>query len=238
MKIYFKPSVWLTIFALPSFLILIILGSWQVQRLSWKSDLISNYNNNFQQAPITVKELLKDRKNNKFRRTVIYGEYDHANEIQIIGKTYEGNAGFHIITPFILENNEIIYINRGWVPKKYADKKTRKFSLLEDKVRVVGLVRLPQKKGYFVPENEPENGFWFTIVPQEINKHLNISAENEFYIDELNIDEKLKLPMPANGNVQIPNNHLQYAVTWYSLALGLLIVYFAWHRQNGFLKIN
>ena len=238
MKIYFKPSVWLTIFALPSFLILIILGSWQVQRLSWKSDLISNYNNNFQQAPITVKELLKDRKNNKFRRTVIYGEYDHANEIQIIGKTYEGNAGFHIITPFILENNEIIYINRGWVPKKYADKKTRKFSLLEDKVRVVGLVRLPQKKGYFVPENEPENGFWFTIIPEELNRHLNIIGEKEFYIDELNIDEKLKLPMPANGKVQVPNNHLQYAITWYSLALGLLIVYFAWHRQNGFLKIN
>ena len=238
MKIYFKPSVWLTIFALPSFLILIILGSWQVQRLSWKSDLISNYNNNFQQAPITVKELFKDRKNNKYRRTVIYGEYDHANEIQIIGKTYEGNAGFHIITPFILENNEIIYINRGWVPKKYSDKKTRKFSLLEDKVRVVGLVRLPQKKGYFVPENEPENGFWFTIIPEELNNYLNISAENEFYIDELNIDGKLKLPMPANGKVQVPNNHLQYAITWYSLALGLLIVYFAWHRQNGFLKIN
>ena len=238
MKIYFKPSVWLTIFAFPSFLILIILGSWQVQRLSWKSDLISNYNNNFQQAPITVKELLKDRKNNKFRRTVIYGEYDHANEIQIIGKTYEGNAGFHIITPFILENNEIIYINRGWVPKKYADKKTRKFSLLEDKVRVVGLVRLPQKKGYFVPENEPENGFWFTIIPEELNGHLNIIGEKEFYIDELNVDEKLKLPMPANGKVQVPNNHLQYAITWYSLALGLLIVYFAWHRQNGFLKIN
>ena len=238
MKIYFKPSVWLTIFAFPSFLILIILGSWQVQRLSWKSDLISNYNNNFQQAPITVKELFKDRKNNKYRRTVIYGEYDHANEIQIIGKTYEGNAGFHIITPFILENNEIIYINRGWVPKKYADKKTRKFSLLEENVKVVGLVRLPQKKGYFVPENEPENGFWFTIIPEELNRHLNIIGENEFYIDELNIDEKLKLPMPANGKVQVPNNHLQYAITWYSLALGLLIVYFAWHRQNGFLKIN
>ena len=238
MKIYFKPSVWLTIFAFPSFLILIMLGSWQVQRLGWKSDLISNYNNNFQQAPITVNELLKQKQKNKYRRTIINGQYDHTNEIKIIGKTYEGNAGFHIITPFILENNEIIYINRGWVPKKYADKKTRKFSLLEENVKVVGLVRLPQKKGYFVPENEPENGFWFTIIPEELNRHLNIIGENEFYIDELNIDEKLKLPIPANGKVQVPNNHLQYAITWYSLALGLLIVYFAWHRQNGFLKIN
>ena len=93
------------------------------------------------------------------------------------------------ITPFVLENNRIIYINRGWVPKKYVDKSKRVFSLLEGNIKIVGLVRHPQKKGYFVPENEPENGFWFTIIPEEINNYLNIFAENEFYIDELNIDE-------------------------------------------------
>ena len=164
MKINFKPSIWLTIFAVPSFIILLLLGSWQVQRLSWKSNLISNYNNNFEKAPITLNDLFKDRQNNKYRRIVIYGKYDHANEIRIIGKTYEGNAGFHIITPFILENNRIIYINRGWVPKKYVDKSTRVFSLLEGNIKITGLVRLPQKKGYFVPENEPENGFWFCLL--------------------------------------------------------------------------
>ena len=97
---------------------------------------------------------------------------------------------------------------------------------------------MPQKKGYFVPENEPDNGFWFTIKPNEFNKHLDILAEYSFYIDELTLDEKLKIPMPANGAIRVPNNHLQYAITWYSLAIGLIFVYFAWHRQNGFLKIN
>ena len=57
----------MTIFAVPSFIILLLLGSWQVQRLSWKSDLISNYNNNFQKAPIAINDLFKDRQNNKYR---------------------------------------------------------------------------------------------------------------------------------------------------------------------------
>ena len=137
-----------------------------------------------------------------------------------------------------MENNKIIYINRGWVPKKYIKKESRGFSLISGETEIIGLIRMPQKKGYFVPENEPDNGFWFTIKPNEFNKHLNISAEYKFYIDELTLDDKLKIPMPANGTIRVPNNHLQYAITWYSLAMGLIFVYFAWHRQNGFLKIN
>ena len=234
----FRPFLWLTIVTLPALLVLIGLGSWQLQRLQWKNDLIASFETRSAADAIAIPAANAKLDDLEFSSLALDGVFQHGQETLLTGRTYEGNAGFHIITPFILENNEIIYINRGWVPKKYADKKTRKFSLLEENVKVVGLVRLPQKKGYFVPENEPENGFWFTIIPEELNRHLNIIGENKFYIDELNIDEKLKLPMPANGKVQVPNNHLQYAITWYSLALGLLIVYFAWHRQNGFLKIN
>ena len=238
MKIYFKPSFGLTVCTIPSFIILLLLGSWQIQRLSWKSDLISNYNINFGKNPISVEELFQNNEENKYRRVTIKGKYNHENEIQIIGKTYEGNAGYHIVTPFLLKNDDILYVNRGWVPKKYVDRDKRKFTLFKGDTNIIGLVRLPQKKGYFVPENEPDNGFWFTIIPDEFNSHLGISANSNYYIDELNIDGKLKLPMPANGKIQIPNNHLQYAITWYSLAIGLLIVYIAWHHQNGYFRIK
>ena len=238
MKIYFKPSKWLTIFSIPSFIILLVLGTWQVYRLEWKNDLIANYNSNFEMPPVSIADLFDSELEFKYRRVFINGEFDHKNEINLIGKTYEGNAGYHIVTPFILENQKIIYINRGWVPKKYIDKSKREFSLIEGKTSLTGLIRMPQRKGYFVPENEPENGFWFTIKPDEINNFLKINAEDGFYIDELNFDEKLKIPMPANGKITIPNNHLQYAITWYGIAFGLLVVYFSWHRQNGLLKIN
>ena len=69
-KIYFKPSLWLTIFTIPSIIILLVLGTWQVQRLGWKSDLISEYNNNFEKQPVTIDEVLKDSLNYKFMGSI------------------------------------------------------------------------------------------------------------------------------------------------------------------------
>ena len=126
MKIYFKPSFGLTVCTIPSFIILLLLGSWQIQRLSWKSDLISNYNINFGKNPISVEELFQNNEENKYRRVTIKGKYNHENEIQIIGKTYEGNAGYHIVTPFLLKNDDISinlkieYIRR--INKKFYSK--------------------------------------------------------------------------------------------------------------------
>ena len=73
-KIYFKPSLWLTIFTSPSLIILLVLGTWQVQRLGWKSDLISEYNNNFEKLPVTIDEVFKDSLNYKFRKVLVKGD--------------------------------------------------------------------------------------------------------------------------------------------------------------------
>ncbi len=229
--------MWLSFFVVPAFIILCVLGSWQMQRLSWKSNLIEEYNTKFNKAPLNLNENFKNLSGNRFRRVIVNGIFDHNKEINIIGKTYEGNAGFHIVTPFITENSNTIYINRGWVPKKYVSQTSRKFSLVEGKTQIIGLIRMPQTKGYFVPNNEPKNGFWFTVIPSEFNEQFNLNAEKKFYIVELKVGDELKLPIPANGEIQIPNNHLQYAITWYSLAIGLIIIYFAWHRQNGYLSL-
>ena len=240
-KIYFKPSLWLTIFTIQSFIILIVLGTWQVQRLGWKSDLISEYNNNFEKQPVTIDEVLKDSLNYKFRKVLVKGEFDNDKEIQLIGKTYEGNAGYHIITPFFLENNKIIYINRGWVPKKYIKKESRGFSLISGETEIIGLIRMPQKKGYFVPENEPDNGFWFTIKPTEIKKHLKIDKETfiiKFYVDALRQEKKINLPIGIKEKINIRNQHLSYAITWYSLAIVLMIIYISYHYSEGKLRIR
>jgi len=114
--------MWLSFFAVPAFIILCLLGSWQMQRLGWKSNLIEDYSTKFSKDPLILNENFKNLPGNKFRRVIVEGVFDHNKEIHIIGKTYEGNAGFHIITPFVMENDEIIYINRGWVPKKIFKK--------------------------------------------------------------------------------------------------------------------
>ena len=90
----------------------------------------------------------------------------------------------------------------------------------------------------FVPDNEPENGFWFTINPEEIFTYIKIKGEKNFYIDLLRSDTKLILPIAIDGKIDLPNNHLQYAFTWYSLALALLFIFFSWHKSKGLLKFQ
>ena len=173
---------------------------------------------------------------NEFKAVEILGEFLHNNEIYITGKTYEGNAGFHVVTPFEMENNKIILINRGWVSEGYKDPKKRKFSLVEGQVNLKGIIRYPQKKGYFVPENDGENGFWFTIIPNQIFKFIKINSNfviKDYYIDALRLEEKITLPIGVDGKPNLRNQHLSYAITWYGLALSLLFVYFSYHASSG-----
>ena len=135
-----------------------------------------------------------------------------------------------------MENNKIVLINRGWVSEGYKDPKKRKFSLAEGQVKLKGIIRYPQQKGYFVPENDGENGFWFTIIPNQIFKFIKTNSNfviKDYYIDALRVGEKITLPIGVDGKPNLRNQHLSYAITWYGLALSLLFVYFSYHVSSG-----
>ena len=236
MKIQFRPMLWPSIFSIVTFIILCSFGTWQLKRLYWKEALIQRYITESQSNPISNPSEFSKSKINEFKAVEIFGKFLHINEIYITGKTYEGNAGFHVVTPFEMENNKIILINRGWVSEGYKDPKKRKFSLTEGQINLKGIIRYPQKKGYFVPENDGENGFWFTIIPNQIFKFVKINSNfviKDYYIDALRLEEKITLPIGVDGKPNLRNQHLSYAITWYGLALSLLFVYFSYHASSG-----
>ncbi len=235
-RIVFKPLFVPTLFLIIVFPILIFLGTWQINRLIWKEDLIKFYQNQSSSdyLQLSKKKILSE--DIEFRKVKLKGYFLNKKEIYISGKTYEGNIGFHVITPFKIKNNEIILVNRGWVSENYRDPNKRRFSLIYNKTEINGIIRYPQKKGYFVPDNEPKKGFWFTINPKEINKFLRLKNEvvvNQFYIDALKDEGKIKLPIGANINPNLRNQHLSYAITWYSLALVLIVIYILFHRSEN-----
>src|SRR6056300_402680 len=160
MNIYFKPMLWPSILSFIIFIILLSFGTWQIKRLFWKEALIERYLTQSQSNPITDASELLEKQINEFKSVQLPGKFLHEYEIYITGKTYEGNAGFHVVTPFRLSNQKTILINRGWVSEGYRDPDKRKFSLYNNEINLKGIVRYPQKKGYFVPENDGENGFW------------------------------------------------------------------------------
>ena len=241
MNFYFKPLMWPTIFFLFSLSILISLGVWQIQRLIWKEDLISFYNDQYQNSVIRLDESSIIPKDIEFRKVKVNGSFLNNKEIQVTGKVYEGNAGFHVITPFVMSNGKIILVNRGWVSENYRMPKTRKFSLLNENIMIEGIARLPQKKGYFVPENDPKNRFWFTIKPNEIRRYLKLDEKifiKNFYIDILRDSKQIKLPIGIKPGINLRNQHLSYAMTWFSLAVVLIIIYISYHYSEGRLKVK
>ena len=140
-----------------------------------------------------------------------------------------------------MDNGKILFVNRGWVSEKYKLPYNRKFSLIDKIVTIKGIARLPQKKGYFVPENDPQKNFWITIKPDEIKTYLKLNQQNfitDFYIDVLRDRKKIVLPIGVKPEINLRNQHLSYAITWYSLSIALLIIYFLYHVSEGRLIIR
>ena len=236
----FRPFLWLTIVTLPALLVLIGLGSWQLQRLQWKNDLISSFEARSAADAIAIPAANDELDDLEFRSLALEGVFQHDKETLLIGRTYEGNAGFHVVTPLLLDDGRIILVNRGWVSEDYRDPVKRAFSQIDGKTSVSGILRRPGVKGYFVPENEPENGFWFTLVPSQINRHLGLGdvAIDQFYADALRTSDVVTLPIAAKTKLNLRNAHLSYAMTWYGIALALIGVYLAFHYQAGRLQFG
>ena len=235
----FRPLFWPTFFALPALLVLLWLGTWQVQRLEWKNQLIEDFESRATATPIDL-PVGPVGPEMEFRRMDLTGRFDHANEVFMTGRTYEGNAGFHIVTPFTLTDGRIVLVNRGWVSESYREPEKREFTLVAGEVTIPAILRFPGKKGYFVPENEPENGFWFTLVPSQIVAHLGLEgrAETEIYAATVRTSDTIELPIAARTETNLRNSHLGYAITWYGIACALIGVYLAFHYQAGRLRFG
>ena len=140
----FRPLFWPTLFSVPLVALLIALGSWQLSRLAEKTELISKFEQRSKGPAIAISQIFEPIDNFEYQRVGVTGKYLHQSEIYLTGRTYEGNAGFHVVTPFQTQE-ETILINRGWVSEAYRLPSTRPFSLIEDEIYIEGILRLPGK---------------------------------------------------------------------------------------------
>ena len=233
----FRPLLWPTFFAIPALIILLMLGTWQVNRLTWKTALIEEFKTRSQAEAIYP--AFNDTPI-EFQRVAVTGRFLHDKTIYLTGRTYEGNAGFHVVSAFESTQGDVFLVNRGWVSESYRLPEKRPFSMSTGEMTLDGIIRLSQRQGYFVPDNEPEAGFWFTMKPDEAAAHLNMpEAQQGYYIDVVRQPgEELQLPIAAEVKIEVRNSHLNYAVTWYGIALSLIGVYFAYHHSMGRLQFG
>ncbi len=223
-----------------AFLILIGLGTWQVQRLHWKEGLLHTIDTRMHSAPLPL-----DAVERKFAETgdvdyvpvTVTGTFLHGGERDFFA-TWEGALGFNVYTPLKLDDGRFVLVNRGFVPYDMKDPSTRRQGEVPGTVTVTGLARnpLPAKPSMMLPDNEPAKNIFFWKDRDVMAATAGLPAGARivpFFIDADKTPNPGGLPIGGVTIVDLPNNHLQYAVTWYGLAAALAGVLFSWLWRQG-----
>jgi surfeit locus 1 family protein len=242
MRLPFRPTFWPTVFTVPAILVMIGLSIWQVQRMHWKEDLIAQRVSRTTADPIPLPPVGSDLSSFEFRRVTVTGTFDHAHELYLAARSQNDNVGYWIMTPLKLDPNgpsggETVLIERGWVPENMKKSETRAQGQLAGTVTLNGIIRLPQVKTFFQPENEPAKNVWFYIDPAQMAAAAGVPARTDLYLDAEKTEIPGNYPLGGQTRIELPNDHLQYAVTWALLALSLAGVYVVYHlkleRERG-----
>ncbi len=226
-----KGFVWFTLFTLFALALLIGLGVWQLQRLAWKEGLIAEIEMRAKGTPVTLEEAVgaaRAGKDPSYDRVRVKGRYDNGKERYLYALSDDGEPGWHVIAPFSTDAGDLVLIDRGFVPEKLRDPSTRSAGQLEGEVEVTGLVRLPDRQGLFTPDNEPEANRWFWRDLNGMTFSMFPTATMHpapFFLEAEKSDVPGGFPEGGQTRLELPNNHLQYAITWFLLAGAVLVIY-------------
>jgi surfeit locus 1 family protein len=225
-----KGLVGLTAAMLAALAVLIGLGLWQLQRLHWKEGLIAEIEARTKGAPITLKDaiaLAREGRDPSYYRVRVEGRFHHAKE-QYLYAISDGTVGWHVITPLETENGDMVLIDRGFVPDTLKDPSSRALGETGGVVGVTGIVRSPEIQGLFIPDNEPQANRWFWRDLQAMARSMFSDRTIEaapFFLEAEKSDVPGGWPEGGQTRLELPNNHLQYAITWFLLAAALLVIY-------------
>ena len=217
--------------ALIAFAGLLALGTWQLERRSWKLDLIARVDARVHAAPVEAPVGAgPTTKDDEYRRVRATGHFLHDRETLVQAVTALG-SGFWVITPLQRADGQVVLVNRGFVPPEAREPAARGATAAQGEAVVVGLLRLTEPGGGFLRTNEPAAGRWFSRDVQAIAAARGIQRPAAYFIDlEAEAEAEAEAgsgkaaaprTWPAAGLtvISFTNNHLVYALTWYALAL-------------------
>ena len=234
----FRPKPIPTLISLAALIVLIGLGVWQLQRLTWKETLIDRLQSRAEMSAESLPPGDLDLEEWEFRRVTLVGQFLHDQEMHLLNRSLNGNPGLHIITPFRrtdVPDAPLVLVDRGWVPFDAKDPSTRKEGLITGEVTVEGIVRFQRPitglQRVFLPENEPDRNMWYSVDVPEMESVRGEPFAN-FYVVDGNDAVPGGYPVGHQWTLNIRNDHLQYALTWFALAVGLLVIYVISQRRG------
>jgi surfeit locus 1 family protein len=230
--------------ALLAFAVLIALGIWQIERKAWKEALIASLTERVAAPPQALpaaKDWAKlDPTSDEYRRVKITASFDNTREALVFAAATAfrpdvTSPGYWVFTPARLTDGSVVVVNRGFVPDARRDPKSRLQGEFAEPIEMTGALRWPDDRHWFTPADDPARNLWFTRDPAGIAaaKGLNPQLVAPFYIEQEAPAPPGGLPQPGKLVITLPDNHLQYALTWFGLAAVLAAVFGAWAATSG-----
>ncbi len=225
--------------AILAFAVLIGLGVWQIQRKAWKEGLIASLTERLAAPPIALPPVAAwpqlDQGSDEYRRVRFTAAVDNSREALVFAAASafrpdvaDLGPGYWVMTPAHLADGSIVIVNRGFVPEGRQDAKTRPDGEVSGPIDIAGAMRWPDDRHWFTPGDDPAHNLWFTRDPASIATAKGIGAVAPFYVEQESPVPPGGMPKPGPLAVSLPDNHLQYALTWFGLAAVLAGVFISW----------
>ena len=147
----------------------------------------------------------------------------------IIAYSAAAKQGYQIVTPMVRADGSTVLVNRGWVPTEKRNPETRPESLVSGVVTVSGMARPGWPQNFFVPDNSPETNTWFWGDLPTMAKAAHAPDALPLFVEADATANPGGLPVGGQSVINLRNDHLEYAITWYALAVGIFAVYFLYH---------
>lgn len=227
-----RYNIFSSIIFLLAFFLLISLGNWQLKRLGEKEEFIKKIDSNLNGLPKTIESV---KTQPLYSKVGIIGRFLPNKTILLYGKrsAHPENDGYYILTAFEAENGQTYLVSRGWIAQSKKNE-LLEFSAREINDNIEAVILPGENKGYFMPTNDVNKNIWFTI-DLKLAQNTLATTETNFYLMQINSHT---LPnggqkLSATNLNKVRNDHMEYAITWYSLAASLAIIFIMANIKRG-----
>ena len=220
-----KNQLLFNIFVLSVITLFCALGTWQLVRLQWKNTLILQISEGLKSSPINYSDKIKAN----YQRVTIEGKYNFEKQIYLYSLNDKGQPGYDVITPFEGLSLENILVNRGWIE---LNLKNNDIINKTKRNKIQGLILRNRKPNIFKPENDIKKNIWFSINLEQVKEITGKNFNN--YVLYLE-DKEINIPKPKKITIDLPNNHLKYAITWYSISISIFAYFLYFRKKNEIL---
>lgn len=228
-----RKSLWVpTVFTICAVITLLVLGTWQVLRLQWKMAIVETIQTQAALAAVDLPDEV-ELPEWKYRHVLLQGQFHHDQEIHLFTgpRVMKGDTGYNILTPMTLLDGRQVLVDRGWVPATHKKQEKRLESLVAGAaIPVEGMIHKGEQQAMFTPDNNIDGNLWFWIDMQAASSATGFRFP-DYYIRAIKPTSDATYPIPGEVEIKQRNDHLQYAITWYGLAIIALVIYVLFVRK-------